>query len=60
MQLFKSMIIQSFLLFILSLTVSIYSHALSPKLLEQLKKENIVDTTRTLSDTEIKNLKQQK
>lgn len=59
MQLFKSMIIQSFLLFILSLTVSIYSHALSPKLLEQLKKENIVDTTRTLSDTEIKNLKQQ-
>ena len=47
-----------FIIFIL-LAFSVISHALSPELLKQLKKGNIVDTTLTLSDNQIAKLKSQ-
>ena len=34
-------------------------YAISPDILEQLKKDNVVDTTQTLSANEIEKLKQQ-
>ncbi|AXQ23358.1 hypothetical protein BEN71_15325 [Acinetobacter wuhouensis] len=50
---------QQFILFTCTLLLSVISHALSPELLKQLKKENIVDTTLTLSDNQIAKLKSQ-
>ena len=41
------------------LCITTLSHALSPELLQQLKKENVVDTTQTLSDNQIAELKSQ-
>ncbi|MEB3754343.1 TPM domain-containing protein [Acinetobacter sp. MD2(2019)] len=53
----KKSIYQQIILFILCLVVHVTSYAISPELLAQLKFENIVDTTNTLTAAQIKNLK---
>ncbi len=58
MYLFNKVIYQQFMLLILSLLLSITCHALTPQLLEELKKHNILDTTQTLTTAEIEKLKQ--
>ncbi|AYO55457.1 TPM domain-containing protein [Acinetobacter wuhouensis] len=59
MLLFNKKIYLTFILFTLTLFISVISHALSPELLQQLKKENVVDTTQTLSDNQIAEIKSQ-
>ncbi len=58
MYLFNKVIYQQFMLLTLSLLLSITCHALTPQLLEELKKHNILDTTQTLTTAEIEKLKQ--
>lgn len=58
MYLFNKVIYQQFMLLTLSLLLSISCHALSPKMLEELKKHHILDTTQTLTTAEIEKLKQ--
>ncbi|KAF1025650.1 MAG: hypothetical protein GAK29_01805 [Acinetobacter bereziniae] len=58
MYLFNKAIYQQFMLLTLSLLLSISSHALSPQILEELKKHHILDTTQTLNTVELEKLKQ--
>lgn len=58
MHLSNKAIYQQFILLALSLLLSISSHALSPQILEELKKDHILDTTQTLTTAEIEKLKQ--
>jgi uncharacterized protein len=53
MYLFNKVIYQQFMLLTLSLLLSITCHALSPQILEELKKDHILDTTQTLNKAEI-------
>jgi uncharacterized protein len=48
---------RSFFLFCFVSFISVLTHAISPELLEQLKKNHVVDTTQTLSLEEIEQLK---
>ena len=59
MQLLKYSLFQNFFVFIFTLLLNASTYALSPELLQQLKKENVVDTTQTLSANQIAELKSQ-
>jgi uncharacterized protein len=50
---------RSFFLFCFVSFISVLTHAMSPELLDQLKKNHVVDTTQTLSLEEIEQLKLQ-